>query len=370
MKYALMIALLLSGEIVDMDPNKDDLHDIHDLIAELKSPRAKVRRETAYWLGQCGSRARVAASALGEALNDKDENVCSEAARALAQIGEAGVPPLVAGLKGKSDHARRYSAEALQRLAFRERHVRTDKTHAAPAVPALIPLLKDSDVKVRRAAGLALAAIGLEADKAVPALLVALKDRDEDVVCVAIRALGEIGPKAKAALPSLLDVLQKNQKGAIRWNAIRALGNIGAEAKSAVPNLLKVVEQDKDPFNALGAARSLGEMGPAAKSAVPALIRALKQHKDKEVRVEVALTLGHVDPQNKVTVPALIDLLSDADEHTRNMAAFVLGEIGPAAPAAIPALKARALNDSDDEVRAMARRALRKIEGKRQTERK
>lgn len=82
------------------------------------------------------------------------------------------------------------------------------------------------------------------------------------------------------------------------------------------------------PYTSNNAAYSIARMGPAAKSAVPALIKALK------------------DPEPTVRFPVCI----------------ALREIGPDAIEAVPALK-EALEDRNEDVAAMARRALMKITG-------
>jgi len=82
------------------------------------------------------------------------------------------------------------------------------------------------------------------------------------------------------------------------------------------------------PYTRNQAAYAIGGMGPAAKSAVPALIEALK------------------DPEATVRFPVCI----------------ALREIGPDAIEAVPALR-EALEDRNDDVAAMARKALIKITG-------
>ena len=61
-------------------------------------------------------------------------------------------------------------------------------------------------------------------------------------------------------------------------------------------------------------------------------------------------------------VPALIDLLENGDVHDRRLAALTLGEIGPAAEDAIPALL-EAVDDEDEGVVEMALAALEVIDG-------
>jgi HEAT repeat protein len=69
---------------------------------------------------------------------------------------------------------------------------------AAPAVPALIPLLKDQDALVRRLAAYAIGQVGPKASQAVPALKELLQDPDRQVVSDSINALKAIDPKGYA----------------------------------------------------------------------------------------------------------------------------------------------------------------------------
>jgi hypothetical protein len=73
----------------------------------------------------------------------------------------------------------------------------------APAVPALIQALGDSDWDVRRAAAEALGKLG--DPQAVPALIQALGDSDWDVRRAAAEALGELGDPQ--AVPALIQAL-------------------------------------------------------------------------------------------------------------------------------------------------------------------
>ena len=82
------------------------------------------------------------------------------------------------------------------------------------------------------------------------------------------------------------------------------------------------------PYSRNAAAYAISGMGPAAKAAVPALILALN------------------DPEASVRFPVCI----------------ALREIGPDAKEAVPALT-KALDDRNDDVSAMARKALIKITG-------
>src|SRR5207249_2202422 len=66
---------------------------------------------------------------------------------------------------------------------------------AAPAVPALIALLNNTDPGVRGAAASALGAIKPEPERAVPALIQHLNETDEFALLNIVRALGDIHRK-------------------------------------------------------------------------------------------------------------------------------------------------------------------------------
>jgi HEAT repeat protein len=104
------------------------------------------------------------------------------------------------------------------------------------------------------------------------------------------------------------------------------------------------------------AARSLGLIGPEAKAAVPFLIDALR---DKEGRVgwEAAAALARIGQD---AVPDLARALEDQSPTVRRLAAYALGEAGPAAQAAVPLL-IHSLGDTNDEVRVSVACSLTRI---------
>src|SRR5260370_17795208 len=71
---------------------------------------------------------------------------------------------------------------------------------SAKAVPVLLKDLKDGDASKRRAAALALAALGVDGHAAVTPLGDTLKDDKAEVRQAAALALGPIGPEARPAI--------------------------------------------------------------------------------------------------------------------------------------------------------------------------
>ena len=162
-----------------------------DLIGMLRHEDASFRRTAVVALGEKRSVGRDAVPQLVEVLEDKDEAVRREAARALGKIGAAAaVPSLVVALNDAPDDLVRVSAaEALGRIGPR----------AAVAIPALIAALKHAGDGVCDAAACALVRIGLPA---APALIEAVSDDDRRLGLRAAAVLTEIVTAPPGSLPS------------------------------------------------------------------------------------------------------------------------------------------------------------------------
>jgi HEAT repeat protein len=214
---------------------------------------------------------------------------------------------------------------------------------SAPAVGKLplsawIAELQNPKPHDRVQAGLALAELGTAAAEAAPALEKALKDKDPEVRYAAVLALGAIAPEGKAAVDGLAHALV-----------------------------------DSDWFVRFTAAQSLQKFGPRAKSAEPALVQAMHPSdavKDfRPIRCGAALVaLARIDPNSKqleagvrMVVDKLLDYDADDSDGSRVVGAEMLGECGPLARSALPALLKR-LKDKQDDVRVATAEALVKID--------
>ncbi|MBI3268531.1 MAG: HEAT repeat domain-containing protein [Planctomycetes bacterium] len=113
--------------------------------------------------------------------------------------------------------------------------------------------------------------------------------------------------------------------------AADALARIGAEA---VPRLVATFERDRD---ARGdeAAKALAAIGPAAGAAVPVLVAAIRDGAAGRREQLAGSALVAIGP---ASTPALTELLTARDAGLRAAAAWKLGELGPAAEAAVPDL--------------------------------
>jgi hypothetical protein len=140
---------------------------------------------------------------------------------------------------------------------------------------------------------------------------------------------------------------------------------------SSVPSLMAGL---KDPdirlrrnvalaFSVLSGGWWLFECGAAKvdiRPALPALVAAFGDS-DPDVRAWAAQAVGGIGANAADAVHSLTELLKNGDEGSRNSACIALGQIGPAAKAALPALRA-ALADKSQDVRRFAARAIQRIE--------
>jgi HEAT repeat protein len=331
------------------------------LIEALESGKPEIRRHAAQLLGSIGRDARAAVPALIKALSDPDARLRVAAVYTLGRAaGEHGL----AQLRRRSGLPPRDGDEG-----------------DATAVPALVAALRDSDQFMRGYAADALASIGPVAKDAVPALLAALNDpRDEEHLHArykAALALAQIGPDAKVALPALVKALGDEERS-VRYAAASVLCGMRADAAEAAPALIKLLGSDYSMFgdSRSGMRASIMDIGTGV---IPALIEALGDDSVK-VRDFAATILGQFGPVASDAVPALEDLgsasalgrigvaaipaltrlLGHADAKTRMLAAVALLRFGPDASPAIPSL-AKALADKNAGVRRHASRALGSI---------
>ena len=80
-----------------------------------------------------------------------------------------------------------------------------------------------------------------------------------------------------------------------------------------------------------------------------------------DVRSTAATVLGQYGPEAKEAVPALIAALKDKDKHVRRSAAYALARIGTDASEAIPSLR-EALKDPDPKLREAVAYAIKEIQ--------
>jgi HEAT repeat protein len=189
------------------------------------------------------------------------------------------IAALVAGMSDKDARARRAAIDVLEALGVA----------AAPAAPALVKALTDSDRFVRWSAARTLGKVApAEERTAVPAVGRLLEDDDPDVRLAAITALERYGPASASEVPALLRNVPVGDTE-VRLAAMRALKAIGSDAQAAIP-ILTAALADGNARIRQTAAECLGSFGPAAQDGAEDLRRLLAD-RDPGVRKAASAAL-------------------------------------------------------------------------------
>jgi HEAT repeat protein len=253
------------------------------LTAALKDENPRMRRAAARGLHELGAPPDVVAPAMIAALADADPQVLANVADALATLGPAAVPKIVAALE--IEELRGAALAVLGRMG----------PAAKDAVPALVNELARQDDPRRAEVQLALAAIGPDAAAAVPALVESLSSDDDHVRRTALYALGKIGPAASAAIPELRGHLRQGDKlrrVAVVWALLQIQPGDRRLVSMAVPLLIEALAAD-DSLVRREAALALGNLGAAARAAVEPL-KARLGDDDPSVREAAAEALAKI----------------------------------------------------------------------------
>jgi HEAT repeat protein len=187
---------------------------------------------------------------------------------------------------------------------------------ALPAVPALLPLLEDSDPRLRRSLAHVLSSIG---EGALEPLLETRDDPDRRVRRVTLRAIEKLGPEA---LPRLLNILEKGSPLA-QAGAASALLKVGSLPEESFP-LIKKRAREGSRECRLRCISLLGKFGEGAR---PVLLEGLVSP-DSQVRRGCVESLGTAGQGSPRCVEALRDVLGDSDAKVRKAAIRALGKIG------------------------------------------
>jgi len=257
----------------------------------------------------------------------------------------------------------------------------TENTDVDRVIAALRSAMEDNDVVVRCAAAQALAGVAAEILRR-PARSPAEQKRAEQKVAVAIRTLtkglsdpepavrasaasgfGLLAPTSKMDLPPELFAALSDDSSSVRQAAATALKEVQLTT-GVVPALIKALGS-RDPEVRFRAAELLGRVGPTAESAVPALLATLKEPFDLEKSKHsrsvawswdpacgAAKALGRISGGREV-ITGLVEMLSSDVAERTSSAAEGLGNLGPAAVAAVPPLIAaydKALNSQQQRI--------------------
>lgn len=328
---------------------------IPSLTALLHDKDAVIRQNAVYALKEMGKRAKPAIPALLELLRSRSHGILAHAVETLGNIGpeaETAIPALVELLRNKDLdlpqkewHRSGYPCPLL--------HVRHNiATALAKIGPAAIPTLlatireKNRDAMVEPYAVSALGNMGPKARVAIPDLIKMLNDDNSKYLSTVVNALEQIHAEPELVVPALAKTLKNNCRST-RHFAAKALKTFGPKASSAVPELIESLK-DTDSTVQYAVAEALGEIGQAAKPAIPVLVELIKnEDTDSDVSVHAATALGKIGP---ASIPALLELLCIPNQFRREVAARALAQTGQDS---IPAL-AKLLTNEDYRIRLAA----------------
>ncbi len=349
------------------------------LLQALRDERGSVRAAAAQALGHIGPAARGAIPLLCEmGAGDRDSEAVRRAIGALEELGAdpaVALPVTRAALRDVRKDRSLVASAAMRAL-------RALGPDAHEAVPDLCGLLGDERTWVRTNAALALGRIGPAAAPAV-SLLIGEARRPEGLNRrLAAQALGEIGPAARPAAAALARAL-RDKDPTVRFAAalalIEVMGRDGHRppARAALVRALAEAIQERNYARTLGAAvEALRRLDPSGETAVEALLGALRRRetndrptvlayllrlgaprerlldlvtRDRQWDLELIPSLSRLGPDDRLVARLTDSIRLTREEHAgsadptwacwlRRVAARALGDLGPAAAEAVPAL--------------------------------
>jgi HEAT repeat protein len=274
---------------------------------------------------------------------------------AIRAIGPDGVPFLLRKVRKEHSLHRRVYAAAWSKLPN--------------ALKRHLPAPRSTDEADRKV----IHALSILDAPGVPALVAAFQDRNSSVRRVAAEAIGRMllsEQVEQESAPGLAKLLS-DPDDSVRSAAISTLEKMGSDAKAAIPGLTLALRHPKPPLDPIGdlgfkalAARLLGEMGPEANGAVPDLLR-LTADPDRAIRTEAAMALWRIKRDTN-GLPLLVEALARAPLFESQQILSALGQMGPAADAAVPVILKKldepGTRPSGSPESSLAREALRRID--------
>ena len=228
---------------------------------------------------------------------------------------------------------------------------------AYDAIPFLAEMVADPDAPNRIVAAETLGLLEAGTPAAVNALGEAALDPDEAMRHAALRALSQIGLPAEAVLPAILEQLATGDAKS-RQLAARTLGSIEYLEIEAEDALVAALE-DPEPAVQAAALAALVQSGAELPEGSIAKLTGFLTSLDTDARADTILALGQLGPQASEAFPAIEKALSDESSEIRHNAAWALGQVAEEQEArAVPPLTAVLETDPDADVRAQAAWAL------------
>jgi len=197
--------------------------------------------------------------------------------------------------------------------------------YGAPAAHEIARLMEKDSRELQYECIVTLGKIHSHPEIALPALGGLLRHESPWVRITAVRAISEFGPAANSFSTVMLELLS-DKKIMLRSAAADALGRIGNGDVGVIDALVRALA-DADGVVTVSAANVLLHIGSPA---VPAMIRKLPEEPFRNLIVDV---LGEMGPEAESAVPALVELLKTVDENLKREIFIALATIGPKASA-------------------------------------
>lgn len=279
-----------------MDLGSDQVVDV--LIEKLRDPNPNNRLYAVYALGRISDPKQI--KPLIEILGHED--IGWLAAKALVNIGDDAVAPLLEALFSEERERRLYATYALGEIG------------APQSGRGILRMFRDEDELVRNTAAEALVKLG--DPKIVPAITRELASDEPLVRRKALEVLGKLGDES---LTDTISSYLSDPEADVVKSAVIALGDIGSER--ACPALLPLLESRREDIQ--DALRS--SFVKIGKAAVPCLVETLEQ-KGASQEARAIIILGKVRAED--AVGDLIPYLSHPEPTFRRLATVALTEIG------------------------------------------
>ncbi len=155
----------------------------------------------------------------------------------------------------------------------------------------------------------------------------------------ATTAITHIGTNA---IPTLLKLLKDRNSADENTSAIWGFRILGSNGSAATPDLIRIYKERISGSSQYYTARSLGMIGPAAEAAVSYLLDSVTNPPatDSKYPQDFAAVeaLGQIHADSETVVPVLAGLVHSPNRGVAQVAVEALGQFGPAAKDAIPAL--------------------------------
>lgn len=222
------------------------------------------------------------------------------------------------------------------------------------AIPSLLNLATNQSTDIQCDAVYLISRMGTNAMPAIPLMLHDIKNPANRVAYMAARSLGTLKLSPETVISALTNALEHRRAlPTTYWTngtdpqlffynyAFASIAAYGAEARPALPTLLAWLNKDEDPFLPEKAADALGKLALEPEIVVPALTKALGS-RNPELVCSAAQSLGDYGPSATSAVPALIRVFDTKGLiwHDRHLVGLALKRITNSAPAPVSGLQA------------------------------